>query len=681
MQRGVFYTPRPVVSYIVRSVDELLRTEFGLADGLADTTTWGEMAKRHKDLKIPEGVSPDQDFVQILDPATGTGTFLVEVIDLIHKTLVAKWKDAGPRRDEDRPRCGTSTCRSTCYPPARLRAADGPLRHRAPEDRPEALRDRLQVRQRRAGARIPDKCAGAGDTTSRGDSSSRFRRWPTKPQAVNEIKRHKRFTVVIGNPPYSLVSANMEPEHRALVERFKYIGAERIRERGALQLEKILNDDYVKFIAKSEDYLSATGVGLLGLITNHAYLDNPTMRGLRHSLIATFHRAFVYDLGGSAKKLGEDIDENVFDIQQGVAIGVFLRGGTTGTANRVHARLIGTREGKYSALGMASSATTQWNPLSPTPPFFLFVPADYALRSEYEEFVPLSAVFVLKSIGLFTSKDSLVLDWTADGVEEKVRAFQQSKLSNSDLCDHVGITAKAAWNVTKSRERLAGIRDLRGHIVRFIHRPFDLKYLFYERSLVWSMAWPVNRNLIATGNIALTVSRQLAAPPWNHVFCSNTIVELCYITNKTKEGNHVFPLYIVADGEAEQRSLAGYDARRPNFHAAFTKTLSTTLGVTASGRDDLPAGLTPEDIFHYVYAAFHSPGYRSRYVEFLKIDFPRLPLTGHPELFRALARLGGKLIALHLLESAQLDRPITEYVGGRCPRGREGVYVQRHRLA
>jgi predicted helicase len=95
MQRGVFYTPRPVVSYIVRSVDELLRFEFALADGLADTTTWGEMAKLHEGLHIPEGVSPEQDFVQVLDPATGTGTFLVEVIDLIHHTLTDKWKMQG----------------------------------------------------------------------------------------------------------------------------------------------------------------------------------------------------------------------------------------------------------------------------------------------------------------------------------------------------------------------------------------------------------------------------------------------------------------------------------------------------------------------------------------------------------------------------------------------------------
>jgi predicted helicase len=438
----------------------------------------------------------------------------------------------------------------------------------------------------------------------------------------------------------------MEPEHRALVERFKFIGAERIYERGALQLEKILNDDYVKFMAKSEDLLSATGSGLLGLITNHAYLDNPTMRAVRHSLIASFKHGFLYDLGRSAKKLGDEVDENVFDIQQGVAISVFIRGSQNTAVNHRHAHLAGTREDKYHVLGSSSASGTKWHPLSTTPPFYLLVPTDYVLRSEYEQFASLADVFVVKSIGLFTSKDSLVLDWSLEAVEQKVRAFQRSKLSHLELCDHVGITAKEAWNVTKSRERLAGIRDLRKHIVHFLHRPFDDKYLFYERSLVWSMAWPVNRNLMAKGNLALTVSRQLAAPPWNHVFCSNTIVELCYIANKTKGGNHVFPLYVLPDDESEQGSLAGHDFRHPNFHLGFIRGFVAALGLQVSGGNELPAGLTPEDIFHYAYAAFHSPRYRARYGEFLKIDFPRLPLTGNLELFRdrrgqSQARRGG----------------------------------------
>jgi hypothetical protein len=682
IQRGVFYTPQPVVSYIVRSVHELLQTEFGLEHGLADTTTWGEMLKKFPELKLPpltdepgckETISPDEFFVQILDPATGTATFPVEIIDLIYNYLKALWEKRGPAAMPSIPNSKSNIQNWNDYWNEYVPKALLPRLHAF-----ELMMAPYAIAHMKIGLKLAETGYRFGseerariyltnaleETDDKQAKLIGFDALAHEAAAVNEIKRHKRFTVVIGNPPYSLVSANMEPQHRALVERFKFIDGERIRERGALQLEKILNDDYVKFIAKSADYLSATGVGLLGLITNHAYFDNPTMRGLRHSVIATFTHALVYDLGGSAKKLSDDVDENVFDIQQGVAIGVFVKDCKSEAEKRLHARLLGTREEKYRTLGSASAATTQWNPLSPTPPFYLFVPTDYALRSEYEEFVPLSETFVLKSIGLFTSKDSLVLDWTVDAVEEKVRAFQASKLSNADICAQVGITAKAAWNVTKSRERLAGISNLRKHIVRFLHRPFDAKYLFYERSLVWSMALPVNRNLTAKGNLALTVSRQLAAPPWNHVFCSNTIVELCYITNKTKEGNHVFPLYVLPDEEAEQRSLAGHDSRHLNFHAAFIRKLFSAIGFSPTRSDSLPAGLTPEDIFHYAYAVFHSPGYRTRYAEFLKIDFPRLPLTSSLDLFRALARLGGELTALHLLESPKLDTPITEFSGG-----------------
>ena len=161
VSRGVFYTPRPVVSYIVRSVDELLRTEFGLEDGLADTTTWGEMAKRHEDLKIPEGTPPGQAFVQILDPATGTGTFLVEVIDLIHNTMVEKWKSRGHGDKKIQALWNEYVPKHLHAAPARLRAADGPVRHRAPQDRAQAFRDRLPLRKRRAGTGVPHECAGA----------------------------------------------------------------------------------------------------------------------------------------------------------------------------------------------------------------------------------------------------------------------------------------------------------------------------------------------------------------------------------------------------------------------------------------------------------------------------------------------------------------------------------------
>ena len=181
MQRGVFYTPRPVVSYIVRSVDELLRTEFGLEDGLADTTTWGEMAKRHKDLKIPEGV--DRRSGLRPDPRPGhRHRHLPRRGHRPHPQDAGRQVEgAGPRREEDRGALERVRAEAPAAAPARLRAADGALRHRAPQDRAQALRDRLPLRQRRTRADLPDERAGAGERQHEADSSSDgFRRSRTR---------------------------------------------------------------------------------------------------------------------------------------------------------------------------------------------------------------------------------------------------------------------------------------------------------------------------------------------------------------------------------------------------------------------------------------------------------------------------------------------------------------------
>jgi hypothetical protein len=671
IQRGVFYTPQPVVSYIVRSVHELLQTEFGLIDGLADTTTWGVMLKKHPEMKLPlltdepgekRTISLDEPFVQILDPATGTATFLVEVIDVIHSTLVAKWKQQ--------------------------HLSDAQQRAAWNDYVPQHLLPRLYAFELMmapyaiAHMKIGLKLAETGYSFITEERARIYLTNALEPKvkqlpqigfdalaheaaAVNEVKWYKRFTVVIGNPPYSLVSANMEPAHRTLVERYKFINGAPLRERGALQLEKILNDDYVKFIAKTQDFLTAAGAGLVGLITNHAYLDNPTMRGLRYSFLASFKQYYFYDLGGSAKKVGENTDENVFDIQQGVAICITVKSDHNLEPVNNHARLLGVRDAKYKVLGQTSVKDTVWGELSPSPPYYLFVPTDYGLRSEYEQFIPLPDVFQLHSIGCFTSKDHFVISRNTRELVANAKAFRDSSLPDKELCKSLEINPKDAWDVSRSREQLRRLSDgdIAKRVLRFIHRPFDLKHIFFHRSLVWSLAYPVNRNLMKSGNLALVTSRQLATPPWNHVFCSNAIVEMFLMSNKTKEGNHVFPLYVLPDEDAVQRSL-GDEARHPNYFAPFLKKLSSQLHIPQNEMG-LPTGLIPEDIFNYIYAVFHSADYRTRYAEFLKIDFPRLPLTENLELFHSLARLGGDLITLHLLESTKLSQPITELVGGK----------------
>jgi hypothetical protein len=691
VQRGVFYTPNPIVSYIVRSVDELLKTEFGLEHGLADTITWGEFIKRSKirdpksTISLPpltdepgctETISPDEFFVQILDPATGTATFPVEVIDVIYNYLKNLWEKRGAAAMPSIPNSKSNFQNFSDYWNEYVPKGLLPRLHAY-----ELMMAPYAIAHMKIGLKLAETgYKFATEERARIYLTNALEPWVKQlrlPEfealaheaaAVNEIKRHKRFTVVIGNPPYSLVSANMEPVHRALVERYKFIAGVPLRERGALQLEKILNDDYVKFIAKSQDILTAAGTGLVGLITNHAYLDNPTMRGLRHSFLASFKQSYFYDLGGSAKKVGENVDVNVFDIQQGVAISITVKSDHASSPANHYARLVGVRETKYKILGESSVKDTSWSELSPSPPYYLFVPTDYELRTEYEHFVPLAEIFPLHSIGSFTSKDHFVISRDPQQLIANAKAFRDSKLPDKELCKSFEINPKDAWDVSRSRDQIRRLSDgdIAKRVLRFTHRPFDLKHIFFHRSLVWSLAHPVNRNLVKPGNLALVTSRQLATPPWNHVFCANAIVEMFLMSNKTKEGNHVFPLYVLPDDEEEQRSL-GNEESRPNLFSAFLKRLATTLNLPQAKPHNLPCGLTPEEIFNYAYAAFYSPGYRSRYAEFLKIDFPRLPLTGSLDLFRALAKLGGQLTALHLLKSPKLDIPITEFIGPRNP--------------
>ena len=322
VSRGVFYTPRPVVSYIVRSVDEILRREFGLTDGLADTTTWGELAKRNKDLEIPGGTPPDQAFVQILDPATGTGTFLVEVIDLIHDTMVEKWKAQGHGETKIQALWND-------YVPSRLLSR---LHGYELLMAPYAIAHlKIGLKLFETGYRFEsDERARVYLTNAlepAGDEQLMLDLLPAlahEAMAVNEIKRKQQFTVLIGNPPYSLMSANLEPQHRSLVDPYRFVDGAKIRERGALQLEKNLQEDYVKFIRFAELAIQGAGKGVVGLITNHAYLANPTLRGLRRSLTNTLPNLWLLDLHGNTRRKerspGPEPDRNVFDIQQGVAI-------------------------------------------------------------------------------------------------------------------------------------------------------------------------------------------------------------------------------------------------------------------------------------------------------------------------------------------------------------------------
>ena len=664
MQRGVFYTPRPVVSYIVQSVHALLRSEFGLKDGLADTATWEEMAERHEGLHIPNAISPDQDFVQILDPATGTGTFLVEAIDLIHKTLVAKWQAQGHGETK------TDALWNEYVPEHLLPRLHGY----------ELLMAPYAIAHLKIGLKLYE-------TGYRFGSHERVRVYLTntlesaqdvsqtafgfaipaladEAQAVNEVKRDARFTVIIGNPPYSGHSANKGAWIRELlrgsagnrcVENYFEVDGGSLNERNP----KWLNNDYVKFIRFAHWQIERTGRGVIGFISSNSYLDSPTFRGMRESLAATFPRAHLLDLHGNSNKKERapdgGKDENVFDIKEGVAIGLFMCP-PSGAVPRLaynHADVWGVREqaggtGKYDRLIASDAASTAWQTLSPKPPLRLFVPRDDALHEEYEEGWRLPDVFPVNGVGMTTARDHMVVDFEPIPIIERAARFRESEETDADLCAELGIPMKKGWDIARARDLIQKENDLGGLIEPVLYRPFDVRLIFYHDSLVWRTVKKVMRHMLAGENLGLSTTRSTEiAGGWEHVFAARHLVQ--HHTVSLKEVNYLFPLYTFP-----LEALANaVNPRKPNLDPKFTRAFASAVGLDfiPDGAGDRTSTFGPEDIFHYLYAVLHSPEYRRRYADFLKSDFPRIPLPAHRAVFSALILPGARLIRLHLMEA------------------------------
>ena len=691
VSRGVFYTPRPVVSYIVRSVDELLRSEFGLTDGLADTTTWGEMAKRNKQLKIPDGASPGQAFVQILDPATGTGTFLVEVIDLIHETMVEKWRAQGHGEKK------IQALWNDYIPKHLLPRLHGYELLMAPY---AIAHLKIGLKLYETGYRFgSDERARVYLTNALeppGDGQLTLDFLPAlahEAEAVNEIKRKQRFTVVIGNPPYSGLSSNMGPWIDGLLKgrlpdgtatsSYYHVNGKPLGERKVW-----LQDDYVKFIRLSQWLLDGTGAGVHGYISNHGYLDNPTFRGMRCSLMQSFRRVRVLDLHGNLKKKevppGGGRDLNVFDIQQGVAIGLFTK---AAAASRwvCHADLWGEREQKYRWLWEHGSADTEWRQLEPGPPFHLFEPFDYAGTGAYWGWPAINEVMAVNVTGIVTARDDFVIDFDREALQGRIADLRSKSLSDDAIRKKyfVGKGSKKyppgdsrGWKLPAARRKIREDDQWDERYAPVLHRPFDVRKMYY---VPWMVDWPRTEampHMLAGANVGFITTRQ-TKDEWGAIATSSIIA---HKTCSAYDINSLFPLYLYpgvgkTDASLFSRWPKGKGGRTPNLDSGFVEQIeaATELRFVSDERGDFRETFGAEDVFAYIYTVFHSPDYRGRFEAQLKLDFPRVPLPGNVNLLRELAEAGHDLLALHLLESPKHGKPVTSYTGPRNPEvGRVG---------
>ena len=672
IQRGVFYTPQSVVSYIVRSAHELLQTQFDLADGLADITTWGEMLKKNPDLMLPpltdasdekRTISPDEPFVQILDPATGTATFLVEVIEVIHCTLRSKWRQQNLTEVQQLfawndyvpkhllPRLHAYELMMAPYAIAHmkigLKLAETKY-HFASEERVRIyLANALEPWQKQPN--LPDFEALAHEAV-----------------AVNEVKRMKRFTVIIGNPPYAGFSSNMNDWIDGLLrgrlsdKRKTYSYYEINGE--LLQEKKLwLQDDYVKFTRLSHWLLELSGVGVHGFITNNSFLDGPTHRGMRFQLQRFFSSIQVINLHGSTKRHQDNLtsirDENVFDIQQGVAISLGVRTSVTKTKHEVLSLdLKGGRSSKYTRL--ESGNLGQAANLTPTKPWYLFIPSATVDTAEYMEQMSIKDVFRTKSTSVQTSRDDYVVDFNKTSLIERIEVLGDKSIPDIEIRTRFNLKDGRNWSLSDARKDISNSHEWKLSVVPYLYRVFDTRYLCYRNSLV---NWPRHEVMdhLGQSNIALLLPRQLAGQEYRHVFVTRIICDMCVVSTATKEAVQTHPLFLT-----EASDMFG-KRTESNFTEAFMTSVTSRLGLSWSSSEEsvLLSTIGPTSCFYYIYSVLNSPAYRARYAESLKMDFPRLPLTSNLDLFRVLARLGGELVALHLLEAPKVNDFTTHFHG------------------
>lgn len=602
---GAYYTPLPVVQFIVRSVDYLLEKEFSLTAGLADTS------------KTSDGIHK----VQILDPAVGTGTFISDVIGKIY-TRILKGKQEGrwPAyvHNDLLPRLHGFELMMTPYTIAHLK-----LGMAFKKTGFKYFNQRLGIYLTNSlenGTVQDDMFTGFGFAESIAEES----------KEASIIKNKTPIMVVLGNPPYSVSSSNKGEWIQNLIKVYKKdLGERKIN----------LDDDYIKFIRFAEHFIEKNGTGIVAMITNNSFIDGITHRQMRKHLLETFDDIYILDLHGNSKKKEKASDggkdENVFDIQQGVSINIFVRKNENkkGFGSVHHEELFGKREKKFEFLNKSNITSIDWKKLNYSEQYFFFVPKDFGLEEEYRKGFKLDETFLHYNSGIQTKRDDTVVQFTSGEIEKVAQDFQN--LSEGEIRGKYHLpTDGRDWKIKWAQDDFK-----KGFsIERIQYRPFDSRYTVYTGNSKGFIAYPrekTNTNIVGKQNLSLLSSRTIPAnQSFDRVFVTKYISDIHAASDQT----YVFPLYIY-----ERVRILNL---KSEFILEFSKSIDK---------------FSEENIFDYIYAVLHSPSYREKYKEFLKIDFPRVPYPKDKKQFDALVAFGRELRELHLLESPKIRIPITTF--------------------
>ncbi len=593
--RGVYYTPPPIVNFIVRAVDDLLKDTFHIEDGLADS-------KR----------------VTVLDFACGTGTFLLEVFEKIFENI------GGP--DSGR--------------------ADHIVREHMLRNIHgfEYLIAPYTIAHLKLSQYLREKGHGISDN-SRLQVFLTNTLEPIQPQknllmpalaaeveAAQQVK-DKPILVILGNPPYSGHSKNNGKWIKGLIDDYKHVhvprpdlgeGAEERQKLGERN-PKWLNDDYVKFIRFAQHKIDQVDEGIVGIITNHSWLDNPTFRGMRQSLMRSFDQIYVLDLHGSVKKKERapdgGKDENVFDIEQGVAIAIFVKRHATKKMIR-KGHLQGGRLYKYSSCFDNSLKSICNEEIHPDQSKYLFENQDLDIKVQYDLGISIIDISTAHSVGLTTSRDRLAIAFSRNEITSRTNEFSTLSVEQARERFSLGDDVRD-WKVEWAQD------DVRkgGKFIEILYRPFDLRHTFYTGRSRGFHVYPrnaINRQLLTQSNFAIITSRLTKGEEFRHAQVTSRPAEVICMSPLSSNNGFLFPAYIDGRENLSPDFRAFLDARYDHHYA-------------------------PEEIFGYIYAILHAPTYRTRYADFLRTDFPRIPFPETRDHFESLAALGWRLVQVHLM--------------------------------
>lgn len=612
--RGVWYTPAPVVNFIVRAADDILKTEFDLPKGLADTSkTKIKVNTQIPDKNFKSGykqVEQEVHKVQILDPATGTGTFLAEVIKHINKKFKGQegiW--SGYVENHLLPRLNGFELLMASYAMAHLQ---------------------LDLLLKETGFK-PTKNQRTRIYLTNSleeyhpDTGTLFANWlSSEANEANHIKRDSPVMCIVGNPPYSGESANKGKWIMDLMQDYKKEpgGKEKLKERNP----KWINDDYVKFLRYGQHFIEKNGSGILAFINPHGFLDNPTFRGMRWHLLKTYDKIYTIDLHGNStkKETAPDgsADVNVFDIQQGVSINIFIKTGKKKPKELgkvFHFDLFGKRDLKYNFLSQNSLSTIPFVELPNKSPDYFMVQKDFELEDKYNSGFSTNDLFNTQSMGITSGNDSEYVDYDKKVLTEK---FDKE------------------------------------NVIRLDYRVFDKRYINYDQAVLARARLGFMQNLLGE-NYAISLVRRSRSNAFVLPYITNSIVDKCIIS--TLDNANIFPLYLYPETNRQQ-TFEQSEERKPNLKTEIVKQIAEKLKLIFTNEKGTTENtFAPIDILDYIYAVLHSPNYRERYKEFLKIDFPRVPYPKDAATFWQLVKSGGEIRQIHLLESPKVEDYITTY--------------------